>query len=97
MHRCLFFAADEKLASILFNRKISIVQIERAFLLGCAGKYASLLNGQTLEMIVSFHYFQNIIDEVANEQVSDGYWSYLRVRLDRMEVQWMQRCSSAQE
>lgn len=97
--RCIvasFSAADEKLASILFNRKISIVQIERGFLLGCARKYASLLNGQSLEMIVSFHYFQNIIDEVVNEQVSDSYWSYLRVRLDRMEVQWMQRCSSAQ-
>jgi hypothetical protein len=64
--RCVassFAPADEKLANALFQRGVPIQQVARGFLLGCARKYVTLLNGNSKELIVSFSYFQNVIEE----------------------------------
>jgi len=37
---------------------ISIRQVEHGFLLGCARKYATLLNSKSNAVVVSFSYFQ---------------------------------------
>ena len=39
-----FSAADEKLALGLYRRGVSMEQITRAILLGCARKYVAMLN-----------------------------------------------------
>lgn len=92
--RCVaisFAAADENLANALFQRGIPIQQIERGFLLGCARKYATLLNNKSSELIASFSYFQNVIVEAGELQMSEDYWRYLQLRIDKMEQQWLEQ------
>jgi hypothetical protein len=90
--RCIvnsFAPADENLANALFQRGISIQQVESGFLLGCARKYSTLLNNKRNELIVSFSYFQNVIEEAGELQMSEDYWRYLQRRIDQMERQWL--------
>lgn len=89
--RCVassFAPADVNLANVLFQRGVPLQQIERGFLLGCARKYATLLNSQSNAVIVAFSYFQNVIEEAGELQMSD-YWRYLQLRIDKMERQWL--------
>src|SRR5262249_2381857 len=53
----VFTAADEKLALNLYRREVSLEQVRRAIWLGCARKYAVMLNGQTRQPITSLAYF----------------------------------------
>ena len=96
--RCIessFAPADEKLAKALFQRGVPILQVERGFLLGCARKYATLLNNKSSELIVSFSYFQNVIVEAGELQMSEDYWRYLQLRIDQMEQQWLKQNQGA--
>ena len=90
-----FAPADENLANDLFQRGVPIQQVERGFLLGCARKYSTLLNNKSNELIVSFSYFQNVIEEVRELQVSADYWRYLQRRVDQMEGQWLEQTQEA--
>lgn len=90
--RCVassFAPADENLANALFQRGIPIQQVERGLLLGCARKYVNLLNNNSKDLVVSFSYFQNVIEEAGELQMSEDYWRYLQVRIDQMERQWL--------
>lgn len=90
--RCVansFSPVDENLANALFQRGVSIQQVERGFLLGCARKYATLLNSKSNAVIVTFSYFQNVIEEAGELQMSADYWRYLQFRVERMEQQWL--------
>jgi len=91
--RCMFSAADEKLARDLYQRGISLAQVERAIRLGCARKYATLLaNPTTAVPIASLSYFKTIIDEVMHEpNTSDTYWAYIRRKAVTLEREWMSR------
>jgi hypothetical protein len=96
--RCIansFPPADENLANALFRRGIPIQQVGRGFLLGCARKYSTLLNNKSNELIVSFSYFQNVIDEAGELQMSTDYWRYLQLRIDKMEQQWLKQHQEA--
>jgi len=98
--RCVassFAPADEKLANALFQRGISIRQVERGFLLGCARKYATLLNSKSNAVVVSFSYFQNVIEEAGELQMSEDYWRYLQLRLHQMERQWLEQTQASGE
>lgn len=92
--RCVassFAPADENLANALFQRGVPIQQVECGFLLGCARKYSTLLNNKSNELIVSFSYFQNVIEEAGELQMSEDYWRYLQLRVNQMERQWLER------
>ena len=96
--RCVaisFAPADENLANDLFQRGVPIQQVERGFLLGCARKYSKLLNTKSNELIVSFSYFRNVIEEVRELQVSADYWRYLQRRVHQMERQWLEQNQGA--
>ena len=96
--RCVassFAPADEKLANALFQRGISIQQVERGFLLGCTRKYVTLLNGNSKELIVSFNYLQNVIEEAGELQMSEDYWRYLQLRIHQMERQWLEQTQAS--
>ncbi len=98
--RCIansFAPADENLANTLFQRGVLIQQVERGFLLGCARKYSTLLNNKSSELIVSFSYFQNVIEEAGELQMSADYWRYLQLRIDRMERQWLAQAQATGE
>ena len=87
--------AEERLAAGLFERKVPIDDIEHAVLLGCARKYVALINHQSNDTIVSFSYFQNVIEEVRELQMSAEYWRHLQMRVDRLEQQWAQMKAAA--
>jgi hypothetical protein len=83
-----FSAADEKLAAGLHRRGVSLEQIARAILLGCARKYVSMLNAGSRTPIASLQYFADIVEEVERSAIPESYWEPLRAKVARMEQQW---------
>ena len=83
-----FSAADEKLAVDMYRRDISLEQITRAILLGCARKYVSMINAGVRTPITSLQYFSDIIQEVTESAIPESYWEPLRSKMMRMEQQW---------
>ena len=89
-----FSAADEKLAIDLYRRGVSMEQIMRSILLGCARKYVSMLNAKVRTPITSLQYFSDIVEEVRESAIPESYWEPLRTKVTRMEQQW-QRANPA--
>jgi len=85
-----FSAADEKIAASLHRRGVSLEQITRAILLGCARKYVAMLNAGNRTPITSLQYFSDIIEEVCESAIPESYWEPLRTKVARMEQQWQQ-------
>jgi hypothetical protein len=83
-----FSAADEKLALDMYRRGVSMEQITRAILLGCARKYVAMLNAGTRTPITSLQYFSDIVEEVNESAIPESYWEPLRAKMARMEQQW---------
>ena len=83
-----FSAADEKLALDMYQRGVSMEQITRAILLGCARKYVAMLNARTRTPITSLQYFADIVEEVKESATPESYWEPLRSKMARMEQQW---------
>jgi hypothetical protein len=83
-----FSAADEKLALDMYQRGVSMEQITRAILLGCARKYVAMLNAGTRTPITSLKYFADIVEEVKESAIPESYWEPLRSKMARMEQQW---------
>ncbi len=97
-----FSAADEKLALGLYRRGVSMEQITRAILLGCARKYVAMLNAgvptdrsssvgwnaKVRTPITSLQYFSDIVEEVSESAIPESYWEPLRWKTARMEQQW---------
>jgi len=88
--RSMFTAADEKLALNLYQRGVSLEQLHRAIWLGCARKYAAMLNGQTRLAINSLAYFTSLINEVAQPEIPASYWEHVRRKMEEMEKRWLQ-------
>ena len=84
-----FSAADEKLALGMHRRGVSMEQIKRAILLGCARKYVAMLNAGTRTPITRLQYFSDIIEEVSESAIPESYWEPLRAKVTRMEQQWL--------
>jgi hypothetical protein len=85
-----FSAADEKIAVGLHRRGVSLEQITRGILLGCARKYVSMINVGVRTPITSLQYFSDIIEEVSESAIPESYWEPLRTKVTRMEQQWQQ-------
>jgi hypothetical protein len=86
-----FSTADEILARQWFERGVSLERIERAILTGCARKYVSWRNNQSVGPIGSLRYFEPVLEELAETpKVGPEYWTYLRSRIERMEKLWIQ-------
>ena len=86
-----FSAANEKLALDMYRRSVSMEQISRAILLGCARKYVSMLNAGSRTPIASLQYFAEIVEEVSEPAIPESYWEPLRPKVARMEQQWQRR------
>jgi len=67
--RAVFTAADEAIASGLYGRGVSPEQVRRAILLGCARKYATMINSQTRTRISSLQYFVPLVNEVVESAI----------------------------
>jgi hypothetical protein len=83
-----FSAADVKIAVNLHRRGVSMEQITRAILLGCARKYVAMINSGVRTPITSLQYFSDIIEEVTESAIPESYWEPLRSKVERMEQQW---------
>ncbi len=84
-----FTPADEKLAAALFRRGVTLEQMRRAILLGCARKYVSMLNNQLKTPITSLQYFAALVEEVVNSTIPDSYWEPLRRKVQQLQTRWM--------
>lgn len=89
-----FGAADQKLAVSWYLENLPLETIERAYLLGCTRKYVALWNHPEATPIASLSYFTNLLEEVAQEQVSPGYWRHLAHGLGRLQSQWRQAAAA---
>ena len=85
-----FSAADEKIAAGLHRRGVSLEQVTRAILLGCARKYVAMINAGVRTPITSLQYFSDIVEEVIESAIPESYWEPLRWKVERMEQQWQQ-------
>ena len=94
--RSVFTAADEKLVLNLYRRDVSLEQVLRAIWLGCARKYAAMLNGQTRQPITSLAYFASLVEEVGQPQIPASYWDHVRRRMEEMEKRWVQTVNRPQ-
>lgn len=84
----VFSAADEKLAAEWYRAGITLDQVKRAILLGCARKYVALFNHPGGSRITSLQYFAGIVQEVGSLEMPLDYWRYLAFRTRKMESQW---------
>jgi hypothetical protein len=91
--RVSFSAADERLAAILYRRGVTLVHLQRAIWLGCARKYAALLNGsENAPMLVtSLNYFSALVNEVAETPAGEDYWKHMRNKVTQLERMWLER------
>ena len=83
--RSTFTPADEKLAAHLYRNGVSVVDVERAILLGSLRKYAALVNNRRGTPITTLHYFTALFDEVRQDLLSPGYWSYVNQKLRTLD------------
>lgn len=89
--RCRFTAADERLARELYERGVSLAQVQHAIWLGCARKYTTMLTNQGASMpIASLRYFTAVIDDVVSQtNTPESYWAYVQRQAMTLERQWM--------
>jgi hypothetical protein len=85
--RSAFTSADEKLATQLHQSGVTLVEVQRAILLGSLRKYAALINNRRGTPITSLHYFTGLVDETRRE-VSTDYWSYVAQKITALEQSW---------
>lgn len=85
--RSAFTPADEQLAAQLCRDGVSLVDVERAILLGSLRKYAALANHRRGTPITTLHYFTTLFCEVRHN-ASPGYWSYVTQKLQGFEQHW---------
>jgi len=90
-HGCVsssFSAADERVAADWRRRGVSLERVERAIYLGVARKYIALVNNGKGTPITTLRYFEHLIDEVDQADVSPNYWRHVMARTEQFERRW---------
>jgi hypothetical protein len=90
-HGCVassFSAADERVAADWRRRGVSLERAERAICLGVARKYAALVNNAKGSPITALSYFEGLLEEANDMDVSPNYWQYVRDRTKQFERTW---------
>ncbi len=90
--RCSFSGADERFAKELFERGVTLREIEQAIALACCRKYAGLLNGTDNEMIHRFSYFRDTLEEVQDPDAHPSQPQLLSQRIlsaEYYEEKWL--------
>jgi hypothetical protein len=82
-----FTIADEKMALSLFNRRVSLIHVQRAILLGSVRKYAAIVQTGRGTPISGLHYFSSVLEEVQQE-ISPQYWKYVVQKVKAFEQEW---------
>lgn len=79
-----FTAADQQLACRWFLQQVPLDRVEKALLLGSVRQQISRIHRQDHTTIRSLHYFQPLLEEVRQLQVSHRYWIHLAHPLQRL-------------
>jgi hypothetical protein len=87
--RSAFTAADETIANELWRRGVSLDSVRQAIWLGCARRYAMMLNREIALPITSLRYFALIVEEVTQPGMPAGYWEHARRKAQRLEREWL--------
>ena len=84
---------------ITIGTEFTLVHLQRAIWLGCARKYAALLNApENADMLItSFHYFTGLVNEVAEASVSEDYWKHMQSKVTQLEGMWRTHASANQK
>jgi hypothetical protein len=77
---------DRVLAAQLYQRGISVIVIENAFVLSATRRLMRPANATPLSSIRSLAYFLPVIEEVLELRVSPDYFQYLRHKLERIRL-----------
>jgi hypothetical protein len=85
---CSFSPADERLAANWCRRGVSLECAERAIYLGVARKYIALINNGKGSPITTLSYFERLIEEVAQADISPEYWRHVMNRTEQFERRW---------
>jgi hypothetical protein len=85
---CRFSGADVSFSEKLYVRGVSLVQIDRALVLGCAAKYISLLNSPVGNLISRFSYFSDAIEEAGRPLSQQQNWEIVTVMMTKYEICW---------
>jgi hypothetical protein len=92
--RCVssaFTPADIRIAAGWHESGISLERAQRAILLGCLRKYATMINHGSGTPITTLGYFHTLVYEVDHISASPGYWQYVAMRLADLEHRWSSR------
>ena len=73
---------DRMLAAQLHERRVSVTAIENALVLAAARRLLRPVDAPPLQTIRSLAYFLPAIEEVLELRVGDGYFKYLRRKLE---------------
>ena len=78
--------SDRCLAAALYDRGVSLTTVENALLLAASRRIFRPPAAVPLQPIRSLHYLLPVIDEVLQLRISQGYFRYLRFRLDQAQA-----------
>lgn len=79
----------------LQRRGIPLTVIEEAMLLGACRKYSSWFEGRASEPIQSLRYFDQLIAEIQQKPLPQGYPAYLREKVKKLAALWCEALKSA--
>lgn len=82
-----FTIAGEKMALSLYNRRVSLIDVQRAILIGAVRKYAAIVQNGYGTPISGLHYFTSLFEEVQQE-TSPQYWKYVAQKAKVFEQAW---------
>lgn len=74
---------DRRLAGILYDRGVSLEQVDAALLLAAVRRTFRPKNAPLLNPVRSLHYILPLLDEVRLNPPDPGYLQYLRSKLHR--------------
>ncbi len=87
-----FSTADEVLARQWFHDAVPLEQIRQSILLGCARKYVAWRNNPAPHGPIStLRYFEPLLEEIAQQKFAPDYWQFLRSRIQRHEMLWIEK------
>ena len=90
--KCSFSGADVRFAQELFERKVTLNEIEQAIALACCRKYVGLLNGTDKDIIRRFSYFRDTIEELRDPEAHPSQPQVLNQRIlsaEYYEKKWL--------
>jgi len=76
---------DRLLAAVLYDRGVPVTAVENALLLAASRRIFRSPDAVPLQPIRSLYYLLPVIDEVLQLRISQDYFRYLQLHIDRLQ------------